>query len=439
LRTHVGLFISEHAPKAGLWVLLLFACFVSASDILIIQKDLGTDFGSFYSACKAAELRGDIYDVDYLNDLARESGIPGHVYPYLYPPFFAFVAAPFCVFSPTSARILWTLGSVILLSLSMTISVFMVGSVMNRHEGDPLYRARLLRCLIVFSILLLWILPFRNNFRIGQVNILVLTFIVLSLYAYSKKADIASGVFLSFAAVMKVTPVILLLYFIARRRYRAVLSCCACVLVLAAATLPLGAFDSWHRFFGFLPSMSYGAVIPGLFHPGAYPNFSIAGFFSRLFMDNSVAVTIASVSVIICLILILVFYVYRARNEMAAGLLLMSFLVLMIISAPLAYLHHVIYIFPGALLALSYVWMTFPRRKSMLIVSFLLLVLVLIGMDFPIYYDRLPLSVVGEKLFTSMNLYLLLVLFCFGLFTSHLAASSEMKLAPTHVGKGSNG
>jgi alpha-1,2-mannosyltransferase len=438
LRTHVGRFVSEHAPKVGLWLLLLFACFVSASDILIIQKDLGTDFGSFYSACKAAELRGDVYDVDYLNDLARESGIPGHVYPYLYPPFFAFVAAPFCALSPSSARILWTFGSIVLLSLSMTISVFMVGSVINRHEGDPFDRTRLLRGLIVFAILLLWILPFRNNFRIGQVNILVLTFIVLSLYAHLKKADIASGVFLSFAVLIKVTPLVLLLYFIARRRYRAVLSCCTCVLLLAAATLPLGAFDSWHRFFGFLPSMSYGAVIPGLFHPGAYPNFSIAGFFSRLFVDNRAAVTIASVSVIISLISLLVFYTYHVRNEMAAGLLLTPFLVLMVISAPLAYLHHVIYIFPGALLLLSYIWMTLSRHKSTLIVSLLLLVLLLVGMDFPIYYDRLPLSLVGGKLFTSMNLYLLLALFCFGFFTAHLAIRSRVRLAPTHVGRGSN-
>jgi hypothetical protein len=426
-------------PKAGLWLLLLFACFVSAADILIIQKDLGTDFGSFYSACKAAELRGDIYDVDYLNDLARKSGIPGHVYPYLYPPFFAFAAAPLCRLSPFSARILWTFGSIILLSLSMTISIFMVRSAINRHGGDQLHRMRLLRCLIVFAILLLWILPFRNNFRIGQLNILVLTFIILSLYAYSKRADIASGAFLSFAAVIKVTPVILLLYFIARKRYRAVLSCCVCLVLLAAATLPLGAFDSWHRFFGFLPTMSYGAVVPGLFHPGAYPNFSIAGLFSRLFVDNRVAVTIASVGVITSLISVLVFYTYHARNEMAARLVLMSFLVLMVISPPLAYLHHVIYIFPGALLVLSYVWMTFPRRKSMLIVSFLLAILVLVGMDFPVYYDRLPLSVVGEKLLTSINLYLLLVLLCSGFFAAHLAASSEMELAPTHVGQRSNG
>jgi hypothetical protein len=242
----------------------------------------------------------------------------------------------------------------------------------------------------------------------GQINLFVLFFMLPSLIL-PKGSRHWSSALMALAILIKVTPLFLLLVFLAEGRRRTVVRSCLWMGVWVALSLVRGAGHSWLAFLSFSPKMSYGQTVPGLF-PASVPwNFSLAGFFSRL--TQSPNATFILTCLTIALLAAPVLVRARACRGTDNGGVMLSACVLVIIGSPLAYLHHVIMLFP-VLLWFSATTLASGSTKTTAIVA----LGIVAGTDFPSsLYGRIHLTPIASSLVSSLNLYALLVLYTLGL------------------------
>ncbi|TET33327.1 MAG: DUF2029 domain-containing protein [Planctomycetota bacterium] len=406
-----------------IFVILIFliACLLFVMDFLSESDVVRFDFKTFYAACSFEHGSGEnLYDLQHLHRTARKSGIGGHVYPYLYPPFLALVAKPLTAFPPGTAQKLWTVIGAILMALSAAACTLIASS---RVKGDG--ERSILPELVLYGLALLFALPYRNNIYIGQVNIIVLAFLVLSLLFYYRRSDLLAGAFLGCAVMIKITPAVLVLFFIARRRFKIVVGLALSLIGLFALTLFLGGWKVWADFFSLLAVLLSGADIPGLFPIDAVYNFSMRGLFLRFISSRPAAMVFATLSLLLLLALITCL-TWKTRKERAAEVLILPFFVLMIIASPLTFLHHVIYLLPCAVLANAYMT-ALPRPKREFHIFVIFLIIAVAGIDFPIYYDGVLMPDIGRECFTSVNLCALLGLFFIGIWISRALAGARVE------------
>ena len=366
------------------------------------------DFTSFYAASVAARAGGDLYDVEALNQAAASKGIKSYAFPYLYPPVLAHLAMPWGSLTPRNA-----IFSLVIFSLALLFPALLL-TARDARERVARWGGEAPDAAFVFAAVTLVALPFHDNLDMGQVNILILCLIVLCLHFAQTGREALGGVFLGFAALFKVTPLFLLFYLLARGRYKAVAACAVTMIGVAAMTLPMGAWPQWERFFAALPTMSYGRTIPGLFSPAFHPNFSLAGLFSRLFPDDIPRIRTATIALIAIFLAAAVWLLRKRRDSPGAEIMVLPFLVLMAVSSPLTYLHHVVYVAPGLVLALAYAWNALRGWRRPATVLALLLAMLVAAAPWPSKYGGWHLSAAGEKFLTSLNLYGLLALALLG-------------------------
>jgi alpha-1,2-mannosyltransferase len=402
--------LNDRHPRVAVAFLVLFLTGCAGFWLAHWRQELMIDFKTFYAAAATASAAEDLYDVDVLNQTAQAAGIRGYVFPYLYTPVLAYLARPWQALTPGAA-----LRFLIGLNLALLFPILLLVGFDSRAQIARLLGGVRSDAAFVFAAIALFATNFHETIEMGQINILVLLLIVLSLHFARTGRDTLCGVFLGIAALLKITPILLLFWFVARGRYKVLWSCLLTIPGVTAITLAMGALAAWKGFFAFLPAMSYGSGIPGLFPAGFFPNFSLAGFLSRLFPDQAAAVQIATILLIGALLAAFVWIVKTRRDERVAELMLLPFLVLMVISSPLTYVHHVLYVAPGFVLSLSYAWAGLRGRRRAAAVVSLLLAGAVAGFRFPDLYWHWTLSPLEAKLFTSLNLYALLALMLIGL------------------------
>lgn len=141
------------------------------------------------------------------------------------------------------------------------------------HRAHPVGNRKL--HMAAFAALLLGFAPFLEALHVGQVSPFVVLLLCLTLYLCEQEKEIASGLFLSLAIVLKTSPLIFLAYFVFIRRFRAIAGTLAgLTLVSAIAAVqfsPQVLFD-------------FARVLPRIaseVHPSPY-NQSILGISSQL-------------------------------------------------------------------------------------------------------------------------------------------------------------
>lgn len=367
------------------------------------------DFLSFYGAMLAAREHADIYDVNALREVLERAGTAITPYPYLYPPFLAHGLKGLARLPLDRAHALWLAASVVASALSVCWSLrsgSWAPSGIARAEWRGSERGVEL---VLLAALLLWILPFRANVSVGQVNPIVLLSITLCLWSHARGRALAAGMWLAPAMLIKVTPSILLVFFLARRKYRTVIACAVASGALTIGTLLLGAGSDWRTFVAGLPERRYGATFPGLFPAGTIWNFAPAGVFARLLPREPDAVLLLSVAVTLASLVVAATLASIAPDVRRERLSLALFFPVMILASPLGYLHHLIYLLPAVAIWLEAVW-----RRGKLRWSFVLLIAVFTAnVDWPALYERL-FGDPAPPLATALNLYALLLLFGLG-------------------------
>lgn len=201
----------------------------------------GRDFASYYYAVQVAADGGDPYDTPALSARARAERTRKSVHPYFYPP-------------PFLLTMTWALP----LSLP---NAYIGMLVLN----EALLAATVALCLGPFGVapwamalLLALYSPIPDNAWMGQANLLALVPALAGLAAAPRR-PVLGGLLVGFAAMLKMSPALFLLYWMLRGNRRAVAAAVGTAIALSVATLPLVDWEAQLRFYrDILPGFSSG-------------------------------------------------------------------------------------------------------------------------------------------------------------------------------------
>jgi hypothetical protein len=180
--------------------------------------------------------------------------------PYLYPPLLAELLVPLAFLPLPMAAYLWFLinATALIAALRMSVKLALgnepktAGASQDEKSGkNPLAPRRsqqIFACSMSLLILLRFVL---DNFDYGQVNLLVTALAVAHLYFWRQDKKVLAAVALAFAVGLKITPVLLVIFHIAKLRLKYAIACLGLIAALIMLSfLPFGsragqAFDQF--------------------------------------------------------------------------------------------------------------------------------------------------------------------------------------------------
>lgn len=196
------------------------------------------DFSTYYAAAWALQhdIHANIYDASVL----ARAGAAAHTLvnpplPYTYPPLFAILFSPFTVLPFKTLAALWlalncALWLAITLLLAREVALLLSGRI-HLLDGDSGQKRPLTAKLanpvpfVALALALLLFLPSEPVMQTaltGQINLLVLLPLALVPELERRGHLRWVGAMIAIAAMLKFTPVVLLLYFVLRRRWKIV-------------------------------------------------------------------------------------------------------------------------------------------------------------------------------------------------------------------------
>lgn len=216
---------------AGLAIALMLSIYARFAIIEPLQAWAMSDFAINYAAATVLREGGDIYDVDTLR-AAHEAhiGPSGDLFQGL-----------FITYNnlPTTALLFWPLAALpfetaqwVFTLLNNALYLLALGLLLRTLHARPIA--------IVWSAcagLLILFYPLRQSFGLGQMNGLLVFLIAGAMIATVQRRDALAGAVIVLAAAVKISPIALLIFFIAQRRYRAVLGAAVAGVVIVAVTL----------------------------------------------------------------------------------------------------------------------------------------------------------------------------------------------------------
>ncbi|HYM05649.1 MAG TPA: glycosyltransferase family 87 protein [Terriglobales bacterium] len=248
----------------GLVALTLSAAMVR---LLTPTQDAPTDFFQDYSSARNLLLGKPVYVTmqqaryDYLGQrTSQRTPNNGH------PPASVLLVIPFAWTDYARAGILWNWATLVALAASITI-------LRSKLKQDPsIWQWMLL--LVAFTV---WP-PLWFHVTQEQFGLVFLLLITIAWSAGREGQDGRAGCLIGVAGAIKFFPVVLLVYFAFRRRWRAViLGLSSFVLVNLVALLVLGV-GTYKDYLALAPYLSIFSTLP--------QNVSLTGFFSRLFSPS---------------------------------------------------------------------------------------------------------------------------------------------------------
>ncbi len=197
-------------------IIFLLAILISGID----KSKLISDFNDYYRASKLLASHADIYQYDQIKDLSTKftiddifknpellsklESLKGNIASYIYPPTFAYLLIPISHLSYENSSLLFFLINFGCLLGSLYIM------------KDLFYPSRF--TYVLFFALLFSFRFLENHANNNQVAFILL-FLILS--AVKSKNNILSGLLLSLAVIIKLTPLIFVLHFVYKRRIKA--------------------------------------------------------------------------------------------------------------------------------------------------------------------------------------------------------------------------
>ncbi len=151
--------------------------------------------------------------------------------PYLYPPLLAEMLVPLTLAPLSVAAYLWFLINV----SALVVTLMMLLALNGTERSDKRKYLLVAGAIILLSRFIL------DNFSLGQVNILVAALAVAHVYFFAKEKKLASSLALAVAVSIKLTPAILLVWHLAKRRPGFVAQCGLMIVSLMALSfVPFG-------------------------------------------------------------------------------------------------------------------------------------------------------------------------------------------------------
>ncbi len=262
------------------------------------------DFASYYVPARALALYPSInpYDLDALTRLNASAHFISHAFfAFGYPPATLLLLRPLALLPFSAASHLWTvlshlcaIGTAILLGDAFAFVVrqnwqtagpkpdSMLDQVHTILEGTSIKIGRWAFPTVPIAIciaVLLFAYPTASTYFYGQINLLVLFFLVLGLHAQLYNRPILAGISVAVAGALKLSPLFMLAFFFARGAWKALLWSLGASALFAAIPLVLISPQIFSQY----------SVALGIFNAAVVPlpnNESLAGILiqaARLF------------------------------------------------------------------------------------------------------------------------------------------------------------
>lgn len=280
------------------------------------------DFRTWYSGVSGWLNGSSLYSIE-----AIEQNHFGMVFKV--PPFFAMLFIPFAslnfehallVFRITNTIILVATCIIWLRMWNISLSIFDLASVVILFNFHPLL----------------------DTIEYGQIDVLLLFLVTLSLWAIRTERDVLAGVFVALGALLKVYPALLLIFFAVKRNWRAMLGFVVGVFVCTIVSVIIIGLDE-HVIF-------VTQVFPRLGGTTSWvENQTIAGFLARfnssphsltIYRDQLVQIisnlAFISILVIVCLAAL----IPAERRSTLYALQYSLYLLLMVLAIPVAWMHY---------------------------------------------------------------------------------------------------
>jgi alpha-1,2-mannosyltransferase len=269
--------------------------------------------------------------------------------PYLYPPLLAELLIPLAVLPLKLAAYLWFVINAFALGAAAWLSAILVAESVGglRAKDGAERRSFLISSLVALGSTLVLCRFALDNFSLGQVNPLVAFFCVGHVYLYSKGRRTASAFLFALAAAIKLTPMVFIVWHLARKRIKFATACAG---LLAAVTLlsflPLGARapDAWNTFLSRTIRNEQG------FNYAYAGNQSLRGLIERaeggagVSESSRAPASLPAAIASLALILLAVFVAARTGDETGSAA---PFFCLLVVLSPLSWkAHFVSLIFP---------------------------------------------------------------------------------------------
>lgn len=205
-----------------LYVLLTaLVLFLLIRGIIPAMVSVGTDFPNYYTSARLLVEGKDVsrlYDDNWFQEQIHGYGMNqlGKFSPF--PPMTAVVMTPLVFFSPENALRLWTVINLVLLAVAIVL--------VSRIANQSLLWGAFLFLLSGHAL--------ANNFRFGQVY-LILTILVMLGYRYWINGEQKkTGLLLGLGAAIKYFPILFVVEFVARREWKTVFFAALTVILVSA-------------------------------------------------------------------------------------------------------------------------------------------------------------------------------------------------------------
>jgi alpha-1,2-mannosyltransferase len=164
---------------------------------------------------------------------------------FTYPSFSALLFAPLGLLSFTTAQVVWALVNVVALLAVLFCTI--------KTLRPSLSNSTALQWSLVWTAPALWLQPVRLTFNLGQINVILVLFILLDLTYELRigRKRLPRGVLIGVASAIKLTPLIFIPFLLLTRRMRvawmALLAFAGCNLIVAAVA-PRATWQYWTKY-----------------------------------------------------------------------------------------------------------------------------------------------------------------------------------------------
>lgn len=218
---------SPVARRIYIGLVVLLVVFLWANMVRRAMRGHGSQFGDFIQFSR--DLVYDRIDVYLEYDFGR--GSAGK-----YPPYFGFLFAPLVPLPTAIAASFWFVLNLGLAAAAAYLSVLTV--------AEPSREGRLRPSTFVIPLVLAAVI-IGTNLETAQVNIVMLFFLCLALFAIKRGAGITAGVLLALITAFKMTPGLFIVYFAYKRGFKVVLGALIGLLAFWLA-VPFAVFGQDH-------------------------------------------------------------------------------------------------------------------------------------------------------------------------------------------------
>lgn len=196
-------FVKYHWKKFAL-IIFLFAAFLGRFQAMMPKRQFADFHVNYYTGQRMLNHQ-NVYDLDGY----RKDGMAN----FKYPPIFATITALFALTSERIAATSWFAVGFVLLIIFVHFSGRLIFPAALTHKQ---------RNWVYFWSLFFTSRFCMQNFDEGQVNFLMMTTLLLGLYACSKKKEWLAGLLFGFSILVKYMSAIFLPYFLLKRKFKLV-------------------------------------------------------------------------------------------------------------------------------------------------------------------------------------------------------------------------